>query len=105
MRMDRAKIEAIHNWHVLKNVHDIRSFLELCSYYRCFIGHFAEMALPLHALQKKGIPFTWEEKENAAFKKPTTGPVLVLPDLSKTFVYNVMLVVTVLGQFLCRIDM
>lgn len=90
VRMDPAKIEAIRSWPVLKNVHDIRSFLGLCSYYMRFIHHFAELAPPLYALRKKGIPFTWGKKESAAFEKLkaklTTRPVLVLPDLSKSFV-------------------
>ena len=34
VRMDLAKIEAIVSWPDLKIVHDVRSFLGLCSYYR-----------------------------------------------------------------------
>ncbi|MCO5559707.1 hypothetical protein L7F22_013308 [Adiantum nelumboides] len=33
VQMDPAKIEAICNWPDLKNVHEVRSFLGLCSYY------------------------------------------------------------------------
>ncbi|MCO5562048.1 hypothetical protein L7F22_015674 [Adiantum nelumboides] len=39
VQMDPAKIEAIRNWPDLKNVHEVRSFLGLYSYYRrghCF---------------------------------------------------------------------
>ena len=50
VRMDPTKIEAIHSRPMLKNVHDIRSFLGLCVYYRNFICHFVEMASCLHAL-------------------------------------------------------
>ncbi|MCO5581332.1 hypothetical protein L7F22_035213 [Adiantum nelumboides] len=55
VRMDPAKVEAIKTWPDLKTVHDVRSFLGLCSYYRRFIRNFVEIVSPLHALQKKGI--------------------------------------------------
>ena len=90
VRMDPAKVEAIKTWPDLKTVHDVRSFLGLCSYYRRFIRSFAEIASPLHALERKGITFTWAEKEISAFnklkEKLTTDPVLILPDLRKSFV-------------------
>lgn len=47
VHMDPAKVEAIRNWLILKNLHEVRSFLGLCSYYRRFIRHFAEIAAPL----------------------------------------------------------
>ena len=53
IRMDPTKIRAIQEWPELKMVHEVRSFLGLCSYYRRFIRHFAEIAAPLHDLTKK----------------------------------------------------
>ncbi|MCO5554277.1 hypothetical protein L7F22_007805 [Adiantum nelumboides] len=86
----RAKVEAIKSWPDLKIVHDIRSFLGLCSYYKRFIRHFAEIASPLHALTLKGVTFKWTTKEIIAFKhlkeKLTSDPVVILPDLLKPFV-------------------
>ena len=58
VRMDPAKVEAIRSWPPLKNVHEVRSFMGLCSYYRRFIRHFAEIASPLHDLQKKRVSFS-----------------------------------------------
>ncbi|MCO5614510.1 hypothetical protein L7F22_068793 [Adiantum nelumboides] len=57
IRMDPAKVEAIKSWPDLKTMHDVRSFLGLCSYYRRFIRNFDEITSPLHALQKKAVTF------------------------------------------------
>ena len=89
VRMDPAKIEAIQSWPDPKTVHEVRSFMGLSSYYRRYIRHFAEFASPLHALTKKNVVFRWTTKEIEAFQKLkeklTTGPVLILPDLQKSF--------------------
>ena len=53
VRMDPAKIQAIRDWPELRSVHEVRSFLGLCSYYRRFIRYFAALAAPLHDLTKK----------------------------------------------------
>ena len=34
IKPDPARIEAIVNWFIPKNVHDIRAFVGVCSYYR-----------------------------------------------------------------------
>ncbi|MCO5605186.1 hypothetical protein L7F22_059366 [Adiantum nelumboides] len=89
VQMDLAKIQAIRNWPDLKNVHEVRSFLGLCSYYRRYVRKFAEIASLLHMLTQKGVPFSWGVTEVTAFQtlkdKMTTGPVLILPDLQKSF--------------------
>ena len=88
--MDPAKIQAIRDWPELHSVHEVWSFLGLCSYYRRFIQHFTALAAPLHDLTKKNITFTWGDSQKAAFsslkEKLTTGPILVVPDLYKPFV-------------------
>ncbi|RWR99495.1 enzymatic polyprotein endonuclease reverse-like protein, partial [Dinothrombium tinctorium] len=50
--MDNAKVKAIRNFQVPKNVKDVRSFVGLASYYRKFIPHFADIAEPLTRLKE-----------------------------------------------------
>ncbi|MCO5557893.1 hypothetical protein L7F22_011465 [Adiantum nelumboides] len=87
--MDPAKIDAIRNWPDLKNVHEVRSFLELCSYYKRYVRKFAEIASPLHMLTQKGASFSWGATKVTVFQilkdKMTTRRVLILPDLPKSF--------------------
>ncbi|MCO5555325.1 hypothetical protein L7F22_008871 [Adiantum nelumboides] len=89
VKMDPAKIKAIQDWAELVNLHEVRSFLGLCSYYRRFIRFFAEIASPLHDLTRKGVVFRFNERQQQAFQllkeKLTTKPVLILPDLRKSF--------------------
>ncbi|MCO5570242.1 hypothetical protein L7F22_023961 [Adiantum nelumboides] len=63
VRMDLAKIKAIQNWPEPVNLHEVRSFLGLCSYYRRFIPFFAEIAAPLHDLTRKGVVFRFGERQ------------------------------------------
>ncbi|MCO5582337.1 hypothetical protein L7F22_036231 [Adiantum nelumboides] len=89
VRMDLAKIKAIQDWPEPVNLHEVRSFLGLCSYYRRFILFFAEIAAPLHDLARKGVVFRFGERQQQVFKllkeKLTTEPILILPDLRKSF--------------------
>jgi len=51
--VDPDKIKAIMNWHVPKDVSDIRSFMGITGYYRKFIEGFLKIAYPITSLQKK----------------------------------------------------
>ena len=87
--MDPKKNKIIQEWPQPKNLHELKSFIGMCSYYRRFIEKFSIIARPLHDLTKKYAKFQWTSKENSAFnelnQRPMTGPLLVLLDLSKTF--------------------
>ena len=53
------------------------------------LRNFSIIAGPLHDLTKKRVKFQWTAKENKAFnelkKRLMYGPLLILPDLKKTF--------------------
>ncbi|MBJ4999896.1 hypothetical protein JGF38_23155 [Salmonella enterica subsp. enterica serovar Hadar] len=50
IKMDPDKIHAISTWPVLRNIHELRSFLGLCSYDRRFMKRFSVTAAPLYRL-------------------------------------------------------
>jgi hypothetical protein len=51
------KLKAIQEWLTLRNKHDIKSFLGLCTYYRWFISSFADIAKPLTRLTEEKQAF------------------------------------------------
>ncbi|GFU62532.1 retrovirus-related Pol polyprotein from transposon 17.6 [Trichonephila clavipes] len=67
VRPDPDKIKAVRNFPTPKNIHDIRSFLGLCSYFRRFIKGFCYLAEPLQSLLKSGVEFHWGPEEVEAF--------------------------------------
>ena len=89
---DPQKIAAIKEWPVPTNVHEIRSFIGLCSYYRKFIRDFSEIAEPLHKLTRKDHKFNWTDKCHSAFEtlkeKLITSPILAYPSVEKSFILD-----------------
>jgi len=63
VHVDPEKIKAIQEWHIPKNVGDVRSFHGLASYYRWFVPHFSTIASPLNELVKKYTPFVWGDRQ------------------------------------------
>ena len=89
IRMDPYKLKIIQEWPQPLNLHELRSFIGMLSYYRRFIEKISIIAGPLQDLTKKKVKLEWTAKENEAFnefkKRLMSGPLLVLPDLKKTF--------------------
>nr|CAH7733188.1 unnamed protein product [Callosobruchus chinensis] len=52
-RPGTAKIEAVKNFPTPKNVHNVRQFVGLCSYFRKYVKAFAQIAQPLTSLTKR----------------------------------------------------
>jgi transposase InsO family protein len=84
VRPDVDKIRAVKEFPTPKNVHDVKSFLGLCSYYRRFIRDFCHRARPLQVLLKGDSKFHWGRDQEEAFddlkEALISDPVLGLYD-------------------------
>ncbi|KAL0313147.1 UNVERIFIED_CONTAM: Retrovirus-related Pol polyprotein from transposon opus [Sesamum radiatum] len=65
------------------NVAEVRSFLELASYYRKFVEGFSKIAMPLTRLTQKRVKFEWDSVCEGSFaelkQRLASTPVLKLP--------------------------
>jgi hypothetical protein len=90
IEMDKEKISALTEYPRPRNVKEVRRFLGLCGWYRHFIDHFADVALPLNKLLRNATSFKWSEEQVAAFEKLKSlianATTLAYPDFSKRFV-------------------
>jgi hypothetical protein len=73
------KLNALRKWPSPKNWPEIRSFLDLCTYYRRFISGFANIANPLIRLTGKMQAFHWTPEVEAAFKTLCSARILAYP--------------------------
>ena len=69
IRPDPKKVSAVQSWPVPQNLHDIRSFLGLCNYFRKFMDHYSSVAWPLTNLTKKSVSWNWTGRCQDAFEK------------------------------------
>jgi hypothetical protein len=87
--VDPGKVKDVLNWMPPTNVSEIQSFLGLAGYYRHFILDFSKIAKPMTRLLEKGRDFKWTPECQPSFEelkiRLTSAPVLILPDVSKTF--------------------
>src|SRR5271170_8055094 len=67
VRMDPAKVEAITSRPTPESVHDVRVFLGLVNFYRCFIRNFSKVAAPIMAQLKKNQRFRWTQEAQSSF--------------------------------------
>ena len=52
-----------------KNVQELKQFIGIAYYYRCFIPTFAEIASPLHCLTQKSVQYAWTDNCQKAFEE------------------------------------
>jgi exonuclease III len=89
---DPKAVEAILEWKDPTTTKEVRSFLGATLYYREYIYQYADMAMPLYELIRKGVIVdkVWDpEKHGEAVKKIkmalTSKPVLMQVDNTKKF--------------------
>ena len=85
---DPAKVSAITTWPPLRDVHDVRSFIGLATFYRRFVPNFSGVAAPITDLIRLE-KFEWTKAAERAFEElkrlMTEAPVLRLPDFERVF--------------------
>ncbi|KAK8547849.1 hypothetical protein V6N13_116075 [Hibiscus sabdariffa] len=90
IKVDPKKVQTILDWQAPRNVGEVRSFLDLASYYRRFVQVFSTIALPLTKFLRKDQPFEWSENQQRSFDKLkqalTHALVLVQPEPDKEFI-------------------
>jgi hypothetical protein len=83
------KVKAVMNVQRPRDLHGIRSFLGLTSYFRRYIPGYALISAPLERLKVQDEPFLWSEDCESAFRQLKRAlvkpPILVYPDMKKRF--------------------
>lgn len=64
----QAKIDSVAQYRRPRNIHEIRQFVGLTSYFRKFIQNFAQIARPLTELTRKGVDWQWGPDQEQAFQ-------------------------------------
>ncbi|GJR67028.1 putative reverse transcriptase domain-containing protein [Tanacetum coccineum] len=90
IHVDPSKIDAVKNWKTPTTPSEIRSFLGLAGYYRCFIANFSKIAKLLTLLTRKNKKYEWGVEQEEAFQTLKNNlcdaPILSLPDGVEDFV-------------------
>lgn len=96
LRPDPNKCAAISRWNAATDfgsLTDVRSFLGLSNFYRCYVPDFASLVHPLTRLTVKGAPFVWSPECIAAVTAVqaalTSDTVLQQPDFNRPFTISV----------------
>ncbi|KAI2646018.1 Retrovirus-related Pol polyprotein [Labeo rohita] len=110
IRPQQRKVEAILNAPLPRTKTQVRAFLGLAGYYRCFIPNFSTLASPLTDLTRKGQPekVQWNAAREEAFRRVkaalTSEPVLRAPDFSCPFLLQTDASDTGLGAVLSQVQ-
>ncbi len=87
---DPRLVQKVTEFPIPRSALEVRGFLGLTGYYRDFVPHFTEMALPLTELSSVKKTFEWTGEAQLAFnnlQKAMASPqVLALPDWNRHFI-------------------
>jgi hypothetical protein len=87
--VDPSMVQDVLSCNAPTSVGDIQSFVGLAGYYRRFIEGFSKISKPMTELLKNDKKFEWTSACEASFqelkKRLTTDPILVMPDMEKSF--------------------
>ena len=105
---DPEKLSAVRNWHEPNRVKAVRQFVGFVGYYRWFVKNFAEIADPLVALTRKGVPFVWADEQQTAFDalkaSLLSAPILGFPTEKDRFVLDTDASLFAIGGVLSQIQ-
>ena len=105
---DPEKLSAVRNWHEPNRVKAVSQFVGFVGYYRRFMKNFAELADPLVALTRKGVPFVWADEQQTAFDAPKacllSAPILGFPTEEDRFVLDTDASLFAVGSVLSQIQ-
>jgi len=83
-------VQAVEEWTVPRDLHELRAFLGLVGYYMQYIPRFAGVAQPLNQLTAKGIRWQWTQEEHLIISR--TGwckhPLWPTSDPAKEYILN-----------------
>ena len=84
------KIAAIRDWPSCRNITEVRAFMGLSGYYRCFVKDVSIITSPLYELMKKNVKFIWTRRCQNEFdelkKRLMAGPILALLKNEECFI-------------------
>ena len=55
IEIKKKKVDRVLSWLGLKNIKDIRKFLDFANYYKMFIKDFVQVAMPMNVLTRKDV--------------------------------------------------
>lgn len=84
-----AKVTAVLEYPVPSTRRELRRFLGMAGYYRCFCRNFSVVVAPLTSLCSPAVPFLWSAECQYAFDAAKSllcsAPVLAAPNFSRPF--------------------
>jgi len=102
------KGKAVQNFPAPQSVKDIRSFLDVASFYRRLVPHFVDIAKALTQLTKKDKMWDWNQECQESFdklkSKLSNNPVLAFPDFNVPFILTTDASTVGLGAILSQVQ-